>query len=62
MSRNKNKELSASENYIEGDKLWYQYKEGLAWHGLALVICQRGNAIFMEVRKSFCKRGYCRNA
>ena len=27
------------DNYIEGDKIWYQYKDGNAWHGPASVIC-----------------------
>ena len=35
-------------NYIAGDKVWYQYKDGNAWHGPAEVIYQKGNAIFIH--------------
>ena len=42
-------------DYIEGDKVWYQYKDTNAWHGPASVICQRGNSVYVhangEVRK-----------
>ena len=27
------------EKYIEGDKIWFQYKDTLAWHDPASVIC-----------------------
>ena len=44
--------------------MWYQYKDGLAWHGPASVICQRGNTIFThsngEIRKvAACKVKPC---
>ena len=50
--------------FIEGDKVWYQYKDGSAWHGPASVICQRGNTVFIhsngEVRKvASCKVKPC---
>merc|ERR1711955_158567 len=35
-------------NYITGDNVWYQYKDGNAWHGPAEVIYQKGNAIFIH--------------
>ena len=35
-------------NYITGDKVWYQYKDGNAWHGPGEVIYQKGNAIFIH--------------
>ena len=42
-------------DYITGEKLWYQYKEGNAWYGPAEVICQKGNNILIhdngDVRK-----------
>ena len=28
--------------YLEGDKVWYQYKDTNAWHGPASVLCQKG--------------------
>merc|ERR1711962_1747485 len=34
-------------NYIARDKVWYQYKDGNAWHGPAEVIYQKGNAVFI---------------
>merc|ERR1712115_351341 len=36
------------ENYIAGDKVWYQYKDGNAWHGPGEVIYQKGNAVFIH--------------
>merc|ERR1712112_32161 len=35
------------DNYIQGDKVWYQFKDGLAWHGPGEVIYQKGNAVFI---------------
>ena len=41
--------------YLEGDKVWYQYKGGNAWYGPASVIYHKGNEVFVhangEVRK-----------
>ena len=36
------------DNYIQGDKVWFQYKDGLAWHGPREVIYQKGNAVFIH--------------
>ena len=42
-------------NYLEGDKVWYQYKDSNAWYGPASVINHKGNVVFIhangEVRK-----------
>merc|ERR1712112_344595 len=35
-------------DYIEGDKVWYQYKDTSAWHGPASVICQRGISVYVH--------------
>merc|ERR1711889_47621 len=35
-------------NYNAGDKVWYQYKDGNAWYGLAEVIYHKGNTIFIH--------------
>merc|ERR1711889_6727 len=35
-------------NYITGDKVWYQYKDGNAWYGPAEVIYEKGNTIFIH--------------
>ena len=41
--------------YLEGDKVWYQYKDTNAWHGPASVLCQKGQSVFVhangEIRK-----------
>ena len=34
-------------NYIEGDKILFQHKHRNAWHRLAVVICQRGNKVYV---------------
>merc|ERR1712082_87010 len=43
------------DKYVQGDKVWFQYKDGLAWHGPGEVIYQKGNAVFIhsngDVRK-----------
>jgi len=36
------------DNYIQGDKVWFQYKNGLAWHGLGELIYQKGNIVFIQ--------------
>ena len=51
-------------NYLTGDKVWYQYKDGNAWHGPASVIYHKGNSVFIhangEVRKvAACKVKPC---
>merc|ERR1711962_788466 len=35
-------------NYIKGDKVWYQYKDGNTWHGPGEVIYQKGNTVFLH--------------
>merc|ERR1712082_484774 len=35
-------------NHIAGEKVWYQYKDGNAWHGPAEVIYHKGNTIFIH--------------
>ena len=47
-------------NYIEGDKIWYQYKDASAWHGPASVICQRGNAVYVHCNGEVRKVAACR--
>ena len=36
------------DNYVQGDKVWFQYKDGLAWHGPGEVIYQKGNIVFIH--------------
>merc|ERR1712002_857491 len=47
-------------NYIEGDKVWYQFKDTVAWHGPASVICQRGNTVFLHANGEVRKLAACR--
>merc|ERR1712240_208764 len=47
-------------NYIAGDKLWYQYKEGNVWHGPAEVICQKGNTILIHGNSDINKIATCK--
>ena len=35
-------------NYVEGDKVWYQPLNGIAWYGPAAVLCQRGNTVWLH--------------
>merc|ERR1711873_134161 len=47
-------------NYIAGNKVWYQYKDGNAWHGPAEVIYQKGNAIFIHSNGDVKKIAACK--
>ena len=47
-------------NYIARDKVWYQYKDGNAWHGPAEVIYQKGNAIFIHSNGDVKKIAACK--
>ena len=35
------------DNYLEGDKVWYQPLIGKAWLGPALVVTQRGQSVYL---------------
>merc|ERR1712177_58585 len=48
------------ENYIAGDKVWYQYKDGNAWHGPGEVIFQKGNAVFIHSNGDVNKVAACK--
>ncbi len=47
-------------NYIAGDKIWFQHKDGNAWHGPAEVVYQKGNIIFVYNNGELCKVAMCR--
>ena len=36
------------DQYVEGDKVWFQYKDCNAWIGPALVIRHRGNSVWVH--------------
>ena len=48
------------ENYIAGDKVWYQYKDGNAWHGPGEVIYHKGNAVFIHSNGDVKKVAVCK--
>ena len=35
-------------SYEEGDKVWFQQRDGNAWFGPALVLCQRGQIVWLH--------------
>merc|ERR1711895_281122 len=47
-------------NYIARDKIWYQYKDGNAWHGPAEVIYKKGNFVFIHSNGNVKKVATCR--
>merc|ERR1712082_364478 len=46
-------------NYIARDKVWYQYKDGNAWHGPAEVIYKKGIAVFIHSNDDVKKVAAC---
>merc|ERR1712243_489173 len=52
--------MGHQENYIAGDKVWYQYKDGNAWHGPGEVIYQKGNAVFIHSNGDVKKVAACK--
>merc|ERR1712163_4407 len=48
------------DNYVQGDKVWFQYKDGLAWHGPGEVIYQKGNAVFIYSNGDVKKVAVCK--
>ena len=56
----RNRGYQHQEKYIEGDKVWYQYKDGKAWFGPASVICQKGNMVFIHSNGQIVKVAMCK--
>merc|ERR1712243_287876 len=52
--------MGHQENYIAGDKVWYQYKDGNAWHEPGEVIYQKGNAVFIQSNGDVKKVAACK--
>merc|ERR1712240_441528 len=48
------------DNYVQGDKVWFQYKDGLAWHGAGEVIYHKGNAVFIHSNGDVKKVAACK--
>ena len=47
-------------NYIEGDKVWFQPLNGNAWLGPAVVVCQRGQRVYLHTYGDLKKIAACR--
>ena len=47
-------------NYIEGDKVWFKPLNGNAWLGLAVVVCQRGQSVYLHTHGDLKKIAACR--
>ena len=48
------------ENYIEGDKVWYQPMNGNSWLGPAAVLCQRGQSVWLHTNGDIKKVTACK--
>ena len=48
------------ENYIEGDKVWYQPMNGNSWLGPAAVLCQRGQSVWLHTNGDIKKVAACK--
>merc|ERR1712114_131168 len=51
--------VSSSSSSLQ-DKVWYQFKDTVAWHGPASVICQRGNTVYVHANGEVKKLAACR--
>ena len=48
------------ENYIEGDKVWYQPINGISWLGPAAVLCQRDQSVLLHTNGDIKKVAVCK--
>ena len=46
-------------DYIEGDKVWFQPLNWNAWLGPALMVCQRGQSVFLHTHRDLKKIASC---
>ena len=47
-------------NYREGDKVWFQQRDGNNWFGPALVLCQRGQSMWLHSQGDIKKVAACK--
>ena len=47
-------------NYVEGDKVWFQPLNRNAWIGLAAVMCQQGQSVYLHTQGDLKKIAACR--
>merc|ERR1712240_974156 len=48
------------DNYVQGDKVWFQYMDRLAWYGPGEVIYHKGNAVFIHSNGDVKKVAACK--
>ena len=48
------------QDYVEGDKVWFQPLNGNAWLGPALVVTQRGQSVYLHTHGDLKKIAACR--
>ena len=48
------------ENYIEGDRVWYQHMNGNSWLGAVAVLCQRGQSFWLHTNGDIKKFAACK--
>ena len=46
-------------DYVEGDKVWYQPMNGNSWLGPAVVLCQRGQIVWLHTNGNIKKAAAC---
>ena len=46
--------------YLEGDKVWYQNKDGKSWCGPAVVHCQKGRSVCIHLIGEMKKVAACK--
>ena len=47
-------------NYLEGDKVWFQPLNGNAWLRPVVVVCQRGQSVYLHTHGDLKKIAACR--
>ena len=47
-------------DYVEGDKVWYQPLNGNSWLGPALVLCPRGQSVWLHTNGDIRKVAACK--
>ena len=48
------------DNYLEGDKVWYQPQNANSWLGPAIVLCHRGQTVWLLANSKIKKVGACK--
>ena len=48
------------ENYLEGDEVWYHLLSANSWLGLAIVLCHRGQTVWLLANGEIKKVASCK--